>query len=178
MQVGASTRPAEVAAAHCSPRPRGCAVRGCEGPMCDRSSFPPASAAKSGEGSGGSDSSRLCDSSDQVGARVQALWTATAPSTFPASFTSSSASSRSAYIAGGSFNLRLMHSCRTTSSTARLGSIRTRTVRPSLVVKLLVGTSPALTVEELPFAVGVADTEARVAVSSMEVPFVAMDPAG
>ena len=58
--------------------------------------------------------------------------------------TSSSFSSLSAYMAGGSFSFRLMHSCRITSSAARLGSIRVLTVMPSFVVTLLVGTRPPL----------------------------------
>ena len=55
--------------------------------------------------------------------------------------TKSSVSSLRANITGGSLILRLRHSCLTTSSTVSVGSIRARTVTPSLVVTLFVGTS-------------------------------------
>src|ERR1700722_5174919 len=54
--------------------------------------------------------------------------------------TSSPISSLRAYLAGGSRILRLMQSCLTTSSTVSVGSIRARTVTPSLVLTVLVGT--------------------------------------
>lgn len=56
--------------------------------------------------------------------------------------TNSSASSLNAYCDGCPLNLKvgLFTSCRTTSSTVRAGSIRVRTVTPSSVVTLLVGT--------------------------------------
>lgn len=58
--------------------------------------------------------------------------------------TNSSFSSRSAYMLDGSLILTLMHSWRTTSSTASVASIRTRTVVPSWRVTLFVGTSLGL----------------------------------
>ena len=44
----------------------------------------------------------------------------------------------------GSLIFRLTHSCFTTSSTVRVGSIRVRTVNPSPVVTVFVGTNAAL----------------------------------
>lgn len=58
--------------------------------------------------------------------------------------TSSSVSSLSAKCVGGSLIFRLTHSCFTTSSTVRVGSIRVRTVTPSPVVTVLVGTNATL----------------------------------
>lgn len=60
------------------------------------------------------------------------------------SFTISSSVSLSlkAKLEEGSVTLRLTQSCLTTSSTVSVGSIRVRTVTPSLVVTLLVGMSP------------------------------------
>lgn len=55
--------------------------------------------------------------------------------------TNSSVSSLRAKFDGASLIFRLIHSCRTTSSTVSVGSMRARTVKPSLVVTLLVGTS-------------------------------------
>jgi hypothetical protein len=54
--------------------------------------------------------------------------------------TSPSESSRSANCVGGSGTFRDTQSWRTTSTTVRAGSIRTRTVIPSRVVTVLVGT--------------------------------------
>lgn len=58
--------------------------------------------------------------------------------------TSSSVSSLRAKCEEGSFIFRLTHSCFTTSSTVRVGSIRVRTVSPSPVVTVFVGTNAAL----------------------------------
>ena len=58
--------------------------------------------------------------------------------------TSSSVSSLSAKCDEGSLIFRLTHSCFTTSSTVRVGSIRVRTVSPSPVVTVFVGTNAAL----------------------------------
>lgn len=60
------------------------------------------------------------------------------------SFVTSSSVSRSlsAKSVEGPVTLRLTQSWRTTSSTVRVGSMRARTVTPSLVVTLFVGTSP------------------------------------
>ena len=58
--------------------------------------------------------------------------------------TSSSPSSLNANTPGASLILRLIHSCRMTSSTASVGSIRTLTVRPSFVVTVFVGMRPVL----------------------------------
>jgi hypothetical protein len=55
--------------------------------------------------------------------------------------TKSSVSSLNANITGGSLIFRLRHNCLMTSSTVRVGSIRARTVMPSFVVTLFVGTS-------------------------------------
>src|ERR1700676_1867816 len=73
--------------------------------------------------------------------------------------TKSSVSSLSAYIAGGSLIFKLRHSCLTTSSTVVFGSIRARTVTPSLVVTGFVGTR-ATVFEPLPLTEG--DTVERV----------------
>lgn len=54
--------------------------------------------------------------------------------------TNSSVSSLRAKLAGGSLIFRFIHNCFTTSSTVSVGSIRARTVRPSPVETLLVGT--------------------------------------
>ena len=58
--------------------------------------------------------------------------------------TSSSVSSLSAKCDEGSLIFRLTHSCFTTSSTVRVGSIRVRTVSPSPVVTVFVGTNAVL----------------------------------
>lgn len=58
--------------------------------------------------------------------------------------TRSSVSSLSANMTGGSWILRLRHSCFTTSSTVRVGSMRARTVTPPLVVTVFVGTKAGL----------------------------------
>lgn len=58
--------------------------------------------------------------------------------------TNSSASSLRAKCDGDSLILRLTQSCFITSSTVSVGSIRVRTVRPSAVVTLFVGTRPGL----------------------------------
>lgn len=55
--------------------------------------------------------------------------------------TNSSVSSLRAKCDGGSLIFRLMHSCFTTSSTVRVGSMRVRTVSPSPVVTVFVGTN-------------------------------------
>jgi len=55
--------------------------------------------------------------------------------------TNVSSSSLNENIAGGSFNFRLRHNCRITSSTAKVGSMRARTVTPSFVVTWFVGTT-------------------------------------
>jgi hypothetical protein len=54
--------------------------------------------------------------------------------------TNSSVSSLKANLAGGSLIFKLIHSCLTTSSTVRVGSMRALTVTPDLVVTLFVGT--------------------------------------
>jgi hypothetical protein len=54
--------------------------------------------------------------------------------------TKSPVSSLRAYRVGGSRIFRLIHNCRTTSSTVSVGSIRARTVTPSFVFTVLVGT--------------------------------------
>ena len=55
--------------------------------------------------------------------------------------TNSSVSSLKAKCDGGSLILRLTQSCFITSSTVRVGSILVRTVTPSAVVTMFVGTS-------------------------------------
>ena len=55
--------------------------------------------------------------------------------------TNVSSSSLNENIAGGSFNFRLRHNCRMTSSTVKVGSMRARTVTPSFVVTWFVGTT-------------------------------------
>jgi hypothetical protein len=57
------------------------------------------------------------------------------------SVTSSSFSSLNANITGGSWIFKFTHNCLITSSTANEGSIRARTVWPSFVVTVFVGTS-------------------------------------
>lgn len=58
--------------------------------------------------------------------------------------TNSSVSSLKAKCIGRSLIFRLTHSCFTTSSTVRVGSIRVRTVTPSPVVTVFVGTNVVL----------------------------------
>lgn len=67
----------------------------------------------------------------------------------------SSSVSRSlkAKLLEGSVTLRLTQSWRTTSSTVRVGSIRARTVVPSLVVTWLVGMSPVVDLDRTPLVV-------------------------